>query len=202
MKLVEILCLDNFGAEIYVRVVKLFSSYLDTNLPKLLSACDSSNHISFLTELNVFWLEYCAQLSMIQNVFVYLDRTYVLENSSIPSLWDAGLNIFRSIIIDAQKINQSIYSLVLRTIQTERQGEPIDRPLLKSVIRMFITLQTYENVGYYHSSHAFPNTLTHSLDVRTKAAKNNRGMLQRRKSGEDRRTRNRSLFTTRISAIR
>lgn len=83
---------------------------------------------------------------MIQNVFTYLDRTYVLQNTTLPSIWDAGLHAFRSIIIEAQKINQHIYSFVLKTIQLEREGDIIDKNLLKSVIRMFITLQIYENV--------------------------------------------------------
>lgn len=54
--------MDGFGAECYVRIIKLFNDNLQNKLDPLLEACDPTNHILFLHALNNFWLEYCEQL--------------------------------------------------------------------------------------------------------------------------------------------
>ena len=42
------------------------------------------------------WEGHCAQMLTIRSIFLYLDRTYVIANSGIRSLFEMGLQLFRS----------------------------------------------------------------------------------------------------------
>lgn len=41
----------------------------------------------YLKQINDYWLSYCQQMIMIRSIFLYLDRTYVLQNPQICSIW-------------------------------------------------------------------------------------------------------------------
>ncbi|KAI6221399.1 CULLIN-2 domain-containing protein [Aphelenchoides fujianensis] len=142
---VEVLCEQNFASDVYRRVVRLFHADLTANLPQLVDACERANMNGFLVDLNRFWTDFCQQLSMIQNVFMYLNRTYVLQNPTILSIWDIGLHTFRSVVVDAPKIREQLFDFILTIIEQERNGDQIDRPLMKSVVGMLVALKIYEN---------------------------------------------------------
>lgn len=40
-----------------------------------------------LKRMNHCWESHCQQMIMIRSIFLYLDRTYVLQNPSIYSIW-------------------------------------------------------------------------------------------------------------------
>lgn len=48
-----------------------------------------------MKKMNECWSSHCDQMIMIRSIFLYLDRTYVLQNPAVLSLWDMGLDIFR-----------------------------------------------------------------------------------------------------------
>lgn len=41
----------------------------------------------FLKEMESCWQSHCRQMIMIRSIFLYLDRRYVLQTPSIPSIW-------------------------------------------------------------------------------------------------------------------
>ncbi|CAH3104933.1 unnamed protein product [Porites lobata] len=85
------------------------------------------------------------QFIMIRSIFLYLDRTYVLQNSSILSLWDMSLNLFRKHIMSNPTVQSRTVDGLLQLIENERHGEAVDRTLLKSLLRMLADLQMYED---------------------------------------------------------
>uniref|UniRef100_A0A673VYI1 Cullin-4B n=1 Tax=Salmo trutta TaxID=8032 RepID=A0A673VYI1_SALTR len=79
------------------------------------------------------------------SIFLFLDRTYVLQNSMLPSIWDMGLELFRFYIISDMKVqSKTIYGILL-LIERERSGETIDRSLLRSLLSMLSDLQIYQD---------------------------------------------------------
>jgi cullin-4 len=88
--------------------------------------------------MNKTWQDHGRHMIMIRSIFLYLDRTFVLQSSGISTLWDMGLNLFHQII---SRITEGI----LLKIEKERKGEIIDRILLKSLIRMFTEMQIYQD---------------------------------------------------------
>lgn len=41
----------------------------------------------YLKKVNECWQSHCQQMIMIRSIFLYLDRTYVLQNPTVHSIW-------------------------------------------------------------------------------------------------------------------
>ncbi|CAL8119031.1 unnamed protein product [Orchesella dallaii] len=100
----------------------------------------------FLKEMEACWQAHCRQMIMIRSIFLYLDRRYVLQTPSIPSIWDMGLELFRKHVIGQQLAQTRTVDGLLMLIESERQGDVVDRLLLKSLLRMLSDLQIYQDV--------------------------------------------------------
>ncbi|GAB1292996.1 Cullin-4A [Apodemus speciosus] len=82
---------------------------------------------------------------MIRSIFLFLDRTYVLQNSMLPSIWDMGLELFRNHIISDRMVQSKTIDGILLLIGRERSGEAVDRSLLRSLLSMLSDLQVYKD---------------------------------------------------------
>ncbi|PAV80121.1 hypothetical protein WR25_24733 [Diploscapter pachys] len=100
----------------------------------------------FLTTLNQLWANHWEQTLLIRNIFLYLDRTFVLQDVGKASIWDASLSIFREEIVESTRIRHRLILDLLGIIKRERQGEKVDRSLLRSLLRMLTNLQLYSSI--------------------------------------------------------
>ncbi|GAB5584870.1 cullin-4B isoform X8 [Prionailurus iriomotensis] len=122
--------------ELYQAVENLCSYKISANLYKQLrQICE--DHIK--AQIHQF------REIMIRSIFLFLDRTYVLQNSMLPSIWDMGLELFRAHIISDQKVQNKTIDGILLLIERERNGEAIDRSLLRSLLSMLSDLQIYQD---------------------------------------------------------
>ncbi|KAL8623970.1 Cullin-4A [Nucella lapillus] len=94
--------------------------------------------------MNNCWLSHCRQMIMIRSIFLFLDRTYVLQTTAILSIWDMGLDLFRTHIISHRTVETRTVDGLLSLIERERCGETVNRQLLKSLLRMLTDLQIYQ----------------------------------------------------------
>ncbi|NWU94020.1 CUL4B protein, partial [Upupa epops] len=135
-------------------VVQLFVLFLAKNniTPLLKQQCynflnnffmDSLDSVLFLKKIDKCWQDHCRQMIMIRSIFLFLDRTYVLQNSMLPSIWDMGLELFRTHVISDQKVQNKTIDGILLLIERERSGEAIDRSLLRSLLSMLSDLQDF-----------------------------------------------------------
>ncbi|ERE90279.1 cullin-4A [Cricetulus griseus] len=85
---------------------------------------------------------------MIRSIFLFLDRTYVLQNSMLPSIWDMGLELFRNHIISDRMAQSKTIDGILLLIGRERSGEAVDRSLLRSLLSMLSDLQVPEYLNH------------------------------------------------------
>uniref|UniRef100_A0A8C0B6N9 Cullin-4B n=1 Tax=Buteo japonicus TaxID=224669 RepID=A0A8C0B6N9_9AVES len=137
--------------ELYQAVENLCSYKISANLYKQLrQICE--DHIKAQIHqfreypfFNKCWQDHCRQMIMIRSIFLFLDRTYVLQNSMLPSIWDMGLELFRTHIISDQKVQNKTIDGILLLIERERNGEAIDRSLLRSLLSMLSDLQIYQD---------------------------------------------------------
>ncbi|KAH3815364.1 hypothetical protein DPMN_143886, partial [Dreissena polymorpha] len=97
----------------------------------------------FLKKIDHCWQSHCQQMIMIRSIFLFLDRTYVLQNSAIMSIWDMGLDLFRTHIVGHHIVQNRTVEGLLQLIDRERSGEAVDRGRLKSLLRMLSDLQIY-----------------------------------------------------------
>uniref|UniRef100_A0A915PMJ1 Cullin family profile domain-containing protein n=1 Tax=Setaria digitata TaxID=48799 RepID=A0A915PMJ1_9BILA len=130
--------------KIYKKLKTCIYSYIVHELHILLDVSDSTT--LFLQHLNILWLEYCEQLINVRSVFLYLDRTFVLHNPTVISLWDMGLEIFRDEVMDNERVRKRSVDGLLKMIEQEREGGQIDRLLIKSLLRMMTSLRVYAEV--------------------------------------------------------
>lgn len=51
---------------------------------------------AFLQLVDHKWQDHCSSMLTLRNVFLYLDRSFVLQSPSLRSIWDMGLELFRN----------------------------------------------------------------------------------------------------------
>uniref|UniRef100_A0A8C7IKP0 Cullin 4A n=1 Tax=Oncorhynchus kisutch TaxID=8019 RepID=A0A8C7IKP0_ONCKI len=112
----------------------------------------SLDSLSFLKRMNRCWQDHCRQTIMIRSIFLFLDRTYVLQNSLLPSIWDTGLELFRNHIVSDGAVQKRTVDGILEQIERERNGETVDRSLLRSLLGMLSDLQV---IGQYSFEERF-----------------------------------------------
>ncbi|KAH8554516.1 Cullin family-domain-containing protein [Umbelopsis sp. PMI_123] len=140
----ENLCHHKMADRLYTRLREECENHVKVELQKLSS--NTNTGIFFLETVSQTWADYCNQMIMIRSIFLYLDRTYVLQSSGIFSLWDMGLELFRSQLLVETSLRDKIVEGSIDMITTERSGDTINSSLLQSLIRMFIDLSIYHDV--------------------------------------------------------
>eukprot|EP00268_Persea_americana_P017605 TRINITY_DN184_c0_g1_i7.p1 TRINITY_DN184_c0_g1~~TRINITY_DN184_c0_g1_i7.p1 ORF type:complete len:799 (-),score=160.15 TRINITY_DN184_c0_g1_i7:511-2553(-) len=100
-----------------------------------------------LRELVKRWTNHKVMVRWLSRFFHYLDR-YFITRRSLPALNEVGLTCFRELVY--QEINGKVRDAVISLIDREREGEQIDRALLKNALDIFVEIgmgkmDCYEN---------------------------------------------------------
>eukprot|EP00245_Coleochaete_scutata_P015265 TRINITY_DN6730_c1_g2_i1.p1 TRINITY_DN6730_c1_g2~~TRINITY_DN6730_c1_g2_i1.p1 ORF type:complete len:826 (+),score=198.29 TRINITY_DN6730_c1_g2_i1:104-2581(+) len=138
---VEDLCLHKMGGNLYRRLQEECERHISLKLQSLLG--QSTDAVVFLNQVEGCWQNHCDQMLMIRSIALYLDRTHVIQNSNVRSLWDMGLQLFRKHLAACPEVERTAVAGLLCLIQKERMGETVDRSLLKNLLRMFTALGIY-----------------------------------------------------------
>ncbi|ORY70774.1 Cullin family-domain-containing protein [Leucosporidium creatinivorum] len=86
---------------------------------------------------------YLEQVLLIRSVFLHLDRTYVLKEQGLLSLWEMGLDQFRHAVVENEAVATRTTAGLLSLVQKERDGDLIPRPLLSSIITLLTTFSSH-----------------------------------------------------------
>ncbi|XP_044010663.1 cullin-4A [Aphidius gifuensis] len=140
---VENMCNHKMAIKLYDNLRNLTEKHVRENVEQFLA--ESMDRFVFLKKMNDCWQSHCRQMIMIRSIFLYLDRTYVLQNSGVQSIWDMGLHLFRLHIVLNSLVQTRTVEGLLMLIDKERQGDAVDRTLLKSLLRMLSDLQIYQD---------------------------------------------------------
>ncbi|KAI7811462.1 putative cullin-4B-like, partial [Triplophysa rosa] len=133
--------------ELYQAVENLCSYKVSPVLYKQLrQVCEEHtlDNLTFLKKMNGCWQDHCRQTIMIRSIFLFLDRTYILQNALLPSIWDTGLELFRTHIVSDSGVQRRTVDGILEQIERERAGETANRSLLRSLLSMLSDLQVYK----------------------------------------------------------
>lgn len=137
------MCNHKMAPTLYVNLKNLVKDHVQDSIVPL--TADNTDKEIFLKDMNSCWQNHCRQMIMIRSIFLYLDRTYVLQTPSISSIWDMGLEMFRVHIALNTLVQLRTIDGLLLLIENERQGDAVDRSLLKSLLRMLSDLQIYQD---------------------------------------------------------
>uniref|UniRef100_A0A480VDT6 Cullin-4A isoform 1 n=1 Tax=Sus scrofa TaxID=9823 RepID=A0A480VDT6_PIG len=140
---VENLCSHKVAPTLYQQLREACESHVQAQILQFRE--DSLDSVFFLKKINTCWQDHCRQMIMVRSIFLFLDRTYVLQNSLLPSIWDMGLELFRSHVISDRMVQTKTIDGILLLIARERSGEAVDRSLLRGLLGMLSDLQVYKD---------------------------------------------------------
>mmetsp|Transcript_133 Transcript_133/g.406 ORF Transcript_133/g.406 Transcript_133/m.406 type:complete len:742 (+) Transcript_133:275-2500(+) len=124
----------DYSQQLYDRYKHSFNEYIEEAvLPKLREKTGEF----MLKELRHRWGNHKVMVRWLSRIFNYLDRYYITRHS-LASLHDVGLVCFRDLIFD--ELRKPVKDAVLHMINMEREGEQIDRALVKGVLEIFVDI--------------------------------------------------------------
>ena len=91
---VEDMCMHKLSARLYGLLQAKCSTHVGTLLSELAGKV-TLDATAFLHAASRTWEDHCSQMLLIRQIFLYLDRTYVLGGGGARSLFDMGLQLFR-----------------------------------------------------------------------------------------------------------
>ncbi len=138
---VETLCSHGKGEDVYDHLKTLIEDHVEKNLKLFIG--ESLDKLIFMKEMNECWRSHCQQMIMTRSIFLFLDRTYVLQRPKLLSIWELGLETFRRCIMTHPLVQSRTVDGMLMLIEQERHGDVVDHSLLKSLLRMLSDLQIY-----------------------------------------------------------
>merc|ERR1712045_937941 len=139
---VEALCSHGMASEVYAQLKALIEAHVQDSLKQFTG--ESLDKLIFMKKMNECWSGHCRQMIMTRSIFLFLDRTYVLQHPQVMSIWELGLDTFRKSILTHQLVQRRTVEGMLMLIEQERYGDMVDRSLLKSLLRMLADLQIYK----------------------------------------------------------
>ncbi|XP_075643362.1 cullin-3A-like isoform X2 [Castanea sativa] len=127
--------LHKFGEKLYSGLVTTMTSHL-SDISKSIEAAQGE---LFLEELNRKWLDHNKALQMIRDILMYMDRTFIPSTHKTP-VHELGLNLWRDVVIHSSKTQIRLQDTLLELVHRERNGEVINRGLMRSIIKMLMDL--------------------------------------------------------------
>ncbi|XP_051129469.1 cullin-1-like [Andrographis paniculata] len=124
----------DYSQQLYDKYRESFEEYITTTvLPSL-----REKHDEFLLrELVKRWMNHKIMVRWLSRFFNYLDR-YFIARRSLPALREVGLTCFRELVY--KELAGRVRDAVISLIDQEREGEQIDRALLKNVLDIFVEI--------------------------------------------------------------
>ncbi|XP_073148939.1 cullin-1-like [Henckelia pumila] len=124
----------DYSQQLYEKYKESFDAYITSAvLPSLREKHDEY----MLRELVNRWANHKVMVRWLSRFFYYLDR-YFVTRRSLPSLKEVGLACFRDLVY--LELRFKARDAVITLIDQEREGEQIDRALLKNILDIFVEI--------------------------------------------------------------
>jgi cullin-4 len=102
---------------------------------------DGTKSVEILVGMDQIWNEYVQHVTIICNVFLFLDRVFVLTRPELSSLWSFNMQLFRAHVM-SEEVCTALIPALLQTIERDRRSEMSEvGKLLASFFRMFADLK-------------------------------------------------------------
>lgn len=115
-KAAEDLCTHKLAASLYKRLQTELEQHILALQRSLVDRMPQIDSSAFLSLLNAVWQDHCDQTKVILSIFLFLDRTYVIQTQGVKSLWDLGLSLFRQTLLTHEDIQRRTASGLLRVV--------------------------------------------------------------------------------------
>ncbi|KAL2919457.1 hypothetical protein HK105_201103 [Polyrhizophydium stewartii] len=141
------MCLQKGSDQLYQGTRSVIADFLAASTDARIApafpaaAPQQSDAERFLRQLLQLWSDHTVCLCMVRDILMYLDRTHV-KTAGLPPVYDMGMETFRETVIHSKKhaVQSALVSTVLHQILLERDGEAVDRLLLRGITEMMMML--------------------------------------------------------------
>ncbi|KAJ4375196.1 hypothetical protein N0V83_002281 [Neocucurbitaria cava] len=141
------------SSEVRASIQQLLSPNLLANAQSVGGTTTNERRVAgekFLKGLNQAWGDHRVCTSMLADVLMYMDRVYCADHRR-PSIFHAAMVLFRDQILhsqvsetDTRAVLGLLNHIILDQIQMERDGDVIDKHLIRSCVRMLDELHQDE----------------------------------------------------------
>ena len=131
---VEELCKWKLADRLYGRLEKCCDLHI-TNTIQAVSSADTSMYLETIEKV---WQDHCDQMMTIRSIFLYLDRTHIVQSPNLRSLWEMGLHLLRTELEQQQgcQVLEKLIEELMHAVEKERMGQQINRSQLYALLRM------------------------------------------------------------------
>jgi len=134
------MCVQHMAARTYDKLQAECEAHVEASI-EALQTPDTS---AFLSLVHGCWSAHCEEMLTLRSIFLYLDRTYVMQSAARRSLWEMGLHSFRAQLSARPELLAKLRDGVLASIERERGGDQVERSLLAELLRMLYDLGLYQ----------------------------------------------------------
>ncbi|CAN1834125.1 CUL1 [Linum perenne] len=134
----------DYSQQLYDKYKESFQEYISSTVRTLfvllllvLPSIREKHDEFMLRELVKRWANHKLMVRWLSRFFHYLDR-YFIARRSLPALKEVGLTCFRELVY--KEVHEKARNAVIALIDKEREGEQIDRALLKNVLDIFVEI--------------------------------------------------------------
>ena len=128
--------------QLYERYEQAFSTYVRG---PVVNALRAKSGVPMLTELVARWNNHKTMVRLMSRIFVYLDRYYVARHQAQP-LREVGMACFRDEVYE--EVKENARDAILALMQQEREGELVDRKLLREALEIFAQIGMGDMTNY------------------------------------------------------
>ena len=124
----------DFSQQLYERYREAFNEYIAS---VVLPALNEKSGEFMLKELVRRWDDHKVMVRWLSRFFNYLDRYYI-QRHNLAQLKDVGSLCFRDLVY--AKLKSVAKDAVLALVDKERDGEQVDRALIKNALGIFVEM--------------------------------------------------------------
>jgi cullin 3 len=120
----------------------LYNGVLETvkrHLSKLADGIRKAPDDAMLARLNEAWSMHTRDMTMVRDILMYMDKSYVPPARKLLS-YDAGTLAFRETVTRDPAIRARMLRLVLGSVAAARGGAALNAPLLRGIVGMLVSL--------------------------------------------------------------
>ncbi|GMH64531.1 hypothetical protein TrST_g105 [Triparma strigata] len=139
------LVLHKHGEVLYTGVQSCVESHL-TGVGETVS---KSPDASVMKNVSAAWEDHDLKMTMVRDsICMYMDRTYVKQQKKKP-IHEVGLQAFREKIWERKDIRGRVERVLLGEVAREREGELVEKDIIRSVLVMLIKIGGEGEGGVY-----------------------------------------------------
>eukprot|EP01138_Halocafeteria_seosinensis_P006041 gb/GECG01006175.1/.p1 GENE.gb/GECG01006175.1/~~gb/GECG01006175.1/.p1 ORF type:complete len:910 (+),score=149.26 gb/GECG01006175.1/:1-2730(+) len=140
---IEDLCIHNKGKFIYDKLAAMCRDHMKSLVSSVNT--ETTDSTTFLSQVRDIWEKHNRELIAIRAIFIYLDRTFVAHcpETDAKSIWGMGVKFFKEELLSSGNKEEKTVNSFLDLVRKERQGQMINRALLKDISKMFSMLEIY-----------------------------------------------------------